>query len=294
MLDKPTVFAITINYCHPEITLECVNSLRESKNVNLEIIIVDNASPDDSVNILKELLPKDNITLIKSSQNKGFSAGNNLGIKYALSHNAEFILLINNDTVVDPDMVSILQKKVNKTTVVAPKIYYYENQHRVWFAGGKYIPILGKYFHIGEGQKDSFFETMECDWLTGCCVMFKSETIRKTGMFDEIYFMYMEDVDYSLRLKNNGVKLIMVPEAHMWHKVSTSSGVESKFTVYYSNRNRLYLQKKFQIDILTRLVTLLTRILLIIKGVLFNTNQKYIAYAVADYFRKRMNKQNYI
>lgn len=292
MSDKSIVYVIIINYCHPEVTLQGVKSLRNSKNVNLKIVVVDNASPDDSLNILKKSLPEDGIILLSAKKNDGFSAGNNIGIKFALKHNADYIMLVNNDTVVDPNMVQILLNNTTPNIVTAPKIYYYSQRDRIWFAGGKYIPILGKYIHIGENKEDTYFDITESDWLTGCCIMFSAETIKKVGLWDETYFMYMEDVDYSLRLKQHGIKLLMIPQAHLWHKVGISSGVQSKLVIYYSNRNRLYLQKKYGINILTRFITLLTRVLLALKGLLFNTNQKYIFCSISDYCKNRMGKQN--
>jgi hypothetical protein len=122
--------------------------------------------------------------------------------------------------------------------------------------------------------------------------MMTAETARTIGLLDETYFMYMEDVDYSLRLKNSRIKLMMIPTAKLWHKVGISSGGEtSELSVYYGNRNRLFLQKKFGFSIIIRLITCITRVILMSKGFLFNTNQKYIWHSLVDYFGGRMGKQ---
>lgn len=291
MPEDKLIYAIMINYCHPKVTLECVDSLLKSEDVTLKIIVVDNASPDNSANFLSDALPED-VILLKASENKGFSAGNNIGIKYAVEHGADYILLINNDTVVAPDMVKLLANKTDINTVTAPKMYYYSDKNKVWFAGGKYLPLTGKFVHIGEGGEDIYNSDIECDWLTGCCLMFSAKVIEKVGYLDETFFMYSEDVDYSIRLRNNKLKLKMINDAHLWHKVGASSGVASRFVLYYSNRNRLYLQKKIKEKIYIRLLTIITRFLLVIKGLIFNTNEKYIWYSIVDFFKNRMGEQN--
>lgn len=219
------VYAIMINYCHPEITIDGVNSLLQSRNVKLKIIVVDNNSPDGSYEILKEKLPN-SIILLKAEANLGFSAGNNIGIQYALEHNADYVMLINNDTTVEPDMISILLENTNDKTVTSPKMYYYDQPELIWFAGGKYYRNTARFKHIGLDQIDSnkFQRLYSCDFLTGCCFMMTGKIARMAGLLDENYFMYMEDVDYSIRLKNMGMNLIMVPDAKLKHKVSISSG----------------------------------------------------------------------
>ncbi len=291
--DNICIFAIVVNYCHPEITLSGIKSLRESDNVNLHIIVVENASPDNSYTVLKSQLPTD-VILLCAVENRGFAAGNNVGIQYALEHGADYIMLINNDTEIDPSMVSVLLQYTDDHTVTAPKMFYFGSSSKIWFAGGKYLEGSGRFIHVGESEEDgaAFQNNLECDFLTGCCFMMTGNVARKVGLLDESYFMYVEDVDYSLRLRQNGVKLLMIPSAKLWHKVGVSSGGEkSKFNIYYGNRNRFYLQKKFGFSFFTRMVTFVTRIILMIKGILFNTSQKYILYAIIDFYKNRMGKQ---
>lgn len=291
---EESVFAIIINYKHPEITIQGVMSLLQSEKVNLTIVVVDNNSPDSSYELLKETLPEQ-IVLLKATENLGFAAGNNIGIKYALTHNADYILLINNDTEVNPHMIWNLKQNTSDRIVTSPKMYYYDEPNKIWFAGGKFYKTSGRFKHLGENQQDgtNYENPLECDFLTGCCFMLTSNVVRKAGLLDESYFMYIEDVDYSLRLKNEGVKLMMIPSAKLWHKVgATSGGGTTKFNIYYGNRNRLYLQKKFGFSFYTRLVTLASRILLMLIGLLRNTNQKYIWYSIIDFYTNRMGKQD--
>ena len=286
------LFAIIVNFCNSTDTIETVNSLLQSSVVPT-IVVVDNASVDDSYNDLKRNLPSD-VVLIRAEYNNGFSAGNNIGIKYALSHNAHYLILINNDTKVDKYMISNLLKYTNQHTVTSPKIYYYAHPDRIWFGGGRLEKYSGRFLHVGYNMTDSssFNEMLSCDFLSGCCFMMTSDIVRKVGLLDESYFMYYEDVDYSIRLKNEKIDLLMIPNAKLWHKVGASSGGDlSRFNIYYGNRNRLFLQKKFKFSFYVRMLTFISRIFLLLKGIILNTNQKYIWYSLLDYYFNRMGKQ---
>lgn len=279
------VFVILVNYSQAELTLKCIQSIQESSNIDPQIIVVDNCSPDDSYSLLKEKLDQ-SIILIKANANNGFASGNNIGIRYALGRGADYIMLLNNDTEIAADMIEKLLLFTDEKTATAPKMYYFDRPDTIWFAGGRYLKGSGRFIHIGENQNDSpaFDQNTECDFLTGCCIMLSAKTVQKVGLLSEEYFMYVEDVDYSLRLKEAHVQMLMIPEAKLWHKVGSSSGGErSKAAIYYGNRNRLYLQKKFLFNPLIRFLTLSSRLLLLMKGILFKTKEAYIAYSIIDY-----------
>lgn len=287
-----TIFAIIINYCNPIDTIETVNSLFRSSVVP-KIVVVDNASSDNSYKILKSYLPHD-VVLIRAEQNNGFSSGNNIGIRYALFHNARYIILLNNDTSVDRYMICNLLKYTDQASVTSPKIYYYDCPDRIWFAGGRFERLTGRFIHIGYNKSDSlaYNKKISCDFLSGCCIMMTSDVVRKVGLLDESYFMYYEDVDYSIRLKKEKIDLFMIPEAKLWHKVGASSGGDlSKFNIYYGNRNRLFLLKKFRFFFLIRVCTFISRLILMLKGGIVGGNQRYIFYSLFDYFLGRMGKQ---
>ena len=291
-MKENSIFVIIINYCNATDTIETVKSLLDSSVVPT-IVVVDNASKDDSYEILKRSLPPD-VVLIVAEQDNGFSAGNNIGIKYALEHEAQYVMLLNNDTIVDRYMISNLLKFTNHNNVTSPKMYYYDYPNRIWFAGGLFNKLSGRFIHIGYNETDSLLydKNISCDFLSGCCIMMSSEVLLKVGFLDESYFMYYEDVDFSVRLKLENKELLMVSEAKLWHKVGASSGGElSRFNIYYGNRNRLFLLKKFKFSLFIRTVTILSRIILMIKGVLLGTNQKYIWYSLIDYFLNRTGKQ---
>lgn len=234
---------ILLNYCNYNLTIDCIESIRQSTYQNYEIIVVDNNSPDHSGKNLSQL---EGIRFLQMEENLGFAAGNNRGIEVALSDGCEYVMLLNNDTVIDSNMIETLVSRADANTVVVPKMYYFDVEGRkdiLWYAGGilKYKSSDG--IHIGGKQEDSkqYSIEREATFATGCCMMIHRAILEKVGLLREEYFMYCEDTDYSIRLNKSNVRILYVPSAKLWHKVSSSSGGEmSKFIVYYVVRNKMY------------------------------------------------------
>lgn len=234
---------ILLNYCNYKLTIDCIESIRQSTYQNYEIIVVDNNSPDHSGKNLSRL---DGIRFLQMEENLGFAAGNNRGIEVALSDGCKYVMLLNNDTVIDPNMIETLVSRADANTVVVPKMYYFDVDGRkdiLWYAGGilKYKSSDG--IHIGGMQEDSkqYSIEREVTFATGCCMMIHRAILEEVGLLREEYFMYCEDTDYSIRLNKSNIKILYVPDAKLWHKVSSSSGGEmSKFIVYYVVRNKIY------------------------------------------------------
>ena len=234
---------ILLNYCNYNLTIDCIESIRQSTYQNYEIIVVDNNSPDHSGKNLSQL---EGIRFLQLEENLGFAAGNNRGIEVALSDGCEYVMLLNNDTVIDPNMIETLVSRADANTVVVPKMYYFDVEGRkdiLWYAGGilKYKSSDG--IHIGGRKEDSkqYSIEREVTFATGCCMMIHTTILEKVGLLREEYFMYCEDTDYSIRLNKLNVRILYMPNAKLWHKVSSSSGGEmSKFIVYYVVRNKIY------------------------------------------------------
>jgi len=194
--------------------------------------------------------PNKKLILIKNRKNYGFAEGNNIGIRFALKHfDSDYILLLNNDTVVDKTFLGELlsvAKSNDKIGVAGPKIYYYDYKGRkdvINFAGEKinFYTSRGKRFgrfEIDEGQHD---EIRENDKIDGSCMLIKREVVEKVGMFDPIYFAYWEEADLCMRIKNTGFKLMYAPKARIWHKIGVSWDTYfTYFIIYhYLVRNRL-------------------------------------------------------
>jgi len=241
------VSIILLNWNNPYDTVECIESLKEISYPNYEIIVVDNNSTDDSI---KELENIRNIQLIRNDSNLGFAGGNNVGIEYALKRSSDLILLLNNDTVVDRDFLSVLVgRAVGKKNVgiIGSKIYNYSEPAKIWSAGGGITKLTKRTFQYGENKSDEkkFNREMEVDFLSGCCMLIKREVFERIGLLDAEYFMYYEDVDFCLRAKKF-CKVIYTPGAIIWHKVSATSN--KSYRDYYRMRNyMMLLNKQFSI-----------------------------------------------
>ncbi len=246
---EPRVLIIILNWNGYIYTKDCLGSLRNLNYPNFQVIVVDNGSTDGSVEKLKAEFP--DILLIGNKENLGFTGGNNAGMREALKSDPSYIMLLNNDTVVDRDMLSELVRVIGsdpKIGMVGPKIYYYDRKDVVWSAGTWHDRLLHRFKLIGRGQKDrgQFSKQRDVDELTACAMLIRREVIEKIGYLNDDYFRTSEDSEYCIRAKRAGYRLVFVPTSVIWHKVSsTTGGEESAQNVFYSTRNTLYLVKKF-------------------------------------------------
>lgn len=284
------VAIILINYNQYALTKECIKSIRNSTYVDYEIIVVDNNSVDDSVEKLRKLT--DEIVLIESKENLGFSYGCNIGIKYAEKNGFDYVLLLNNDTEIDSKMIENLINNIGKNVVCVPKMYYYDSG-KIWYAGGIINRNKGNAQHIGIGKDDCELYSKDkiVDFATGCCILIPINIIKKVGYLDEKYFMYCEDLDYSLRLVEKKIKIKYIASATLRHKVGSSSGKKSKLNVYYSTRNRLYILNKYKFSVLAKIYTYTTRyIRLFLSLFKKDDNNKYIRKGIEDFKKNIMGK----
>ncbi len=228
-----TVSVVIVNWNRYEDTCECIDSLLAQKGVSLKITCVDNGSSDNSGSRLREKY--DQIQLLQLNRNLGFAGGYNLGIKEALKQNTDYILIINNDTVADEWMVSKLLSEIqaNNIGIDAPLIYYFENPSRIWSSGGyinKQLLIPLNSHHTNENLS----HPVERTFISGCCYLMKKDLIEQVGLFDESFFLYMEDLDYCRRIMQTQWKMKVVPSAKLYHKVAASSkGQYSPMERYY-------------------------------------------------------------
>lgn len=242
----PLVSIITVNYNQLAVTVECLKSLREITYPNTEIIVVDNASPDDNPEELKQQFPE--IKLITSIENLGFAGGNNLGVK---ASKGEYLMFINNDTEVPPaflePLVNLLEK--DKTIgMVSPKIRYHWNSDLVQYAGfSKINPYTIRNKGLGYHKPNDapeVNELKETASIHGAAMMVSRRAIEKVGMMTEIYFLYYEEHDWAEMVKRAGYKIYYQPESYILHKESISTGKDSPFKTYYLNRNRLLFARR--------------------------------------------------
>jgi len=245
---------IVLNYNGIKDTIECLKSINNLKtdNISLETVVVDNNSTDNSQ---KKLSKMKNIHLIFNKSNMGFSAGNNIGIKYALQKKSDFILILNNDTIVEKSLLFGLLKSVDLNDIISPKILFapgFEFHKKlygkkdigkiIWYAGGiiDWDNIIGKHIGVDIVDKGQYNNARETDYATGACMLIKSEVFNKIGLFDEKYFLYLEDMDFCVRAKFIGFKIGYEPSGVIWHKNAGSTGGSgSELQDYYFTKSRL-------------------------------------------------------
>lgn len=241
MTDRLQVSFITICYNGLVDTCELIESLRKYvHSVSYEIIVVDNASRENEAAKIKEKYPF--VTTLRSDTNRGFSGGNNLGIKVA---DGQYIFLINNDTYVESDGFHNLIERLESGKnigAVSPKIRFAFPPQNIQFAGFtplSSVTIRNEVVGFGHPDDGSFDTAHTTPYLHGAALMVKREVIEKVGLMPEIYFLYYEEVDWCTRMTDAGYELWYEPRCTVFHKESQSTGQLSKLRTYYMTRNRL-------------------------------------------------------
>lgn len=247
----PAIIIVVLNWNNPADTIECLQSLSKLTYSNHKTILVDNGSTDDSVARIKEAYPE--MIIVENKENLGFSEGNNVGIRYALKAGAEYVLLLNNDTLVDPDLLNELlsaHQQFPKAGILGAKIYFADPPDLIWYAGAKWSCEEGVFRHLHIGEKDSDLPSNEStcpiDYACGCAMLIRREVFAKIGLLESKFFLYYEDSDFCYKARRAGFGVIYVPKAKVWHKISASTGgnnysaeTESNRYTYYTTRNRL-------------------------------------------------------
>lgn len=210
----------------------------------LEVTVVDNGSSDGSAATLAAEFPS--IEVVALPDNRRFAGGNNEGLRRALGRGADAVMLLNNDTEADPALLERLLLALEQDPgagAAAPLIYFAPPTDRIWYAGGRCVPALGLAAHRGLRARDrgQYRAVEETGYLSGCCLLARREAWEKVGLLDERYFIYAEDADWSLRARAAGYRLLFVPTARLWHRVSTSTGAASRWKIYQRLRANLTL-----------------------------------------------------
>ncbi len=303
MLGKHTYPKISIIILHIKDILcivDCVGSLNKITYQNFDIIVVHNG-PEDIV-LRSALSPiSQHITkVIDTEDNLGFARGNNIGIKQALEDGAEYILLLNDDTIVAPDFLTKLIEAAEMQQdagMLGPKVFLYDQPQKIWFAGARFdqkdCEIVTSEFDQTDKCEVSKF--VESDYITGCALLARKKVIEKIGLLDERFFLYWEDVDWGLRCNNAGFKNLMITHSLIWHKPSTSSGgVNSLPRVYHKARSRLFMAKMYAPQTISKLHRAFLRDIawLLLKSADENRIKRILAYllAIIDYHLGRLGK----
>jgi GT2 family glycosyltransferase len=243
----PEVAIIILNWNGRDDTLACLASLNHLDYPAYQIIVVDNGSDDDSVSSIRSAYPQ--VTLIETGNNLGYVGGNNVGLNYACTLGTDYALLLNNDTEVSPNFLSLLVAAAEAdldVAIVGPLIYYFDQPERVWSAGGVIDWRRGNTYLLGlnEPDKGQFGSTSRpVDFVTGCALLIKLPVIEQVGLLDPRFFAYYEETEWCARVARAGFKILLVPQARIWHKISVVAREASPQVHYYMTRNRLLFLK---------------------------------------------------
>lgn len=300
---------ILINYNSWQVTKECLESLSlvETDQAELDIVLVDNASGQSIAKQFSDFKKRHahlHLTLIENSENLGFAGGNNRGITHCMEHGADYIMLLNNDTIVDKKFIDPLVsffEKGSPAGVISPKIYfapgyeYHQERYKesekgniIWYAGGHidWDNVYASHRGVDEVDIGRYNAPKKTGFISGCCFMVKQEVFEKIGLLDDAYFMYLEDVDFCVRAKRAGYELWLVPQSFIWHKNAQSSGKSgSSIHVYYQTRNRLLFGFKY--------ASLRTKIALARDSMRIVARGGIRKEAVIDYYCGRMGRKEF-
>ena len=239
-----SVQVVIVNWERPQDTIECVQSVLLSQNAAISVLVVDNGSRDDSVEQIKRSYPA--VELIQLPDNLGFTGGFNAGIEKFLASDAEFIFLLNNDTVIFPDTIHSLIEGTQEWDVCVPKISFHDQPGMVWAAGARWRIFPPSVIMIGYERRDGPLYNLSrpLEYATGCALMFKRQVFETVGGFDPDYQNYQEDYDLCYRIREAGFKIGYVPTACLLHKVSMTMGEGSPAKWRLLGRNTVLFYRK--------------------------------------------------
>lgn len=246
-LTEPEVTVVVINWQLPEKTVACLHSLTELEMAH-QTLVVDNGSGDDSVSRIRQDFP--DVTLMPLSENVGFGAACNLAIQHALENPAcHYVLLLNNDAIVHPlALTALVETAVSHPTagIFGPKIYYCHQRQTFWYAGARCRRGVLAAADTGRGEVDwgQYDERHEVDFVFGAAMLIRREVFTRIGLFDERFFLYLEDMDFCLRARHAGFTLRFVPQSHVWHHGSASTCNNGAFRKYHYARSTVLFLKK--------------------------------------------------
>lgn len=220
----PKVFIVVLNYNGLRTITKCLSSIYQSSYANFEVVLVDNASTDGSLELAKQQFQKAHI--IMNQTNAGFAKGNNIGIRFALEKFAEYVLVLNNDAYLEPDTLEKLISYAGKdqTVGILSPLVFTANK-KIWFAGGRIDWLRMRTIHDNLRVLKTPYAS---DYLCGCSLFVSQAVFQKIGLFDEKFFLYYEDADFSIRARKAGFKIRIVPQAQLIHDEQSESNKPQK------------------------------------------------------------------
>ena len=237
-MSGPRISIIVLNWNGKQDTLECLRSLQRAPTPH-HLIVVDNGSSDDSVVAIRSTYPQ--ATLLETGKNLGYAEGNNVGIRFALKKKTDFLLILNNDVIVDPAILNRFLTTYARYpfSILSGIPYLHSDPTTLDHLGGKWNPKAGEFDLIG--WRAASFEETACslDYGCGCALFSSAEVFRAVGEFDARFFLFWEEADWCFRAKRQGIQVLSCPEAKLQHKVSASFTGRQPYADYFWWRNRL-------------------------------------------------------
>jgi GT2 family glycosyltransferase len=254
----PKIGLVTITFNSENVIAGFINSVNNQNYSNYCLYVVDNNSIDNTLKKINESANRDKVVIIKNKFNNGVAGGNNQGILKALEDGCEYIILVNNDTEFEEELICKLSHAAQKLnySIVVPKMLYYNEPEIIWFGGG-YLSRLAGYMncHIGMGERDQGqYRDREITYAPTCCALIHRSVFEDTGLMDEKYFVYFDDTDFWYRVMKDGRhQMLYINDVLFYHKVGSltksinGTRVNFKFgdfSIRYTTRNRVYYLRK--------------------------------------------------
>jgi GT2 family glycosyltransferase len=243
----PSVAIILVSFKGLNDTLACLDSLSKLTYRNIAIVLVDQNSKDGTPEAVRSRYPS--VQVIENPVNNGFTGGNNVGMQAALSRNPDYVFLLNNDTVVEPGLLEKLVAPMEadpRMGIIGPTMLYFSEPETLWWAGSK-IDWRGRPIHYGSGEsvKKLDMTMRDTGYVCGCGMLIRRAVLEQVGLLDDRFFIYFEEADLCARARRAGWRIVYLPSAQLWHKISkVTEIIGNDFGAYHWNRNRLlYLWK---------------------------------------------------
>lgn len=248
-MSQPSVGVVIVNWNLKDSLRETLQSFRRVNYPALQIVVSDNASTDGSVEMVRQEFPE--VRLLTREKGLGYAKGASLGLE-ALVDQTKYIFSTTNDVEVDPDMIRRLvdyAEQNSQVGVVGTKILFHDRPDVIWHAGGRINPWHGHSRHFGWERKDHprFDTPRDCDYVTGCGFLLRSDALKKAGYFKTDLVFYFEDAELCYRIRKHGYRIAYLPAARMWHKVGTTLAKNRGVQLHYSTRNNLYLLQTYRV-----------------------------------------------
>ena len=245
-MPDPTVITVILNTNRRADTLAALASLARTTYPRHRVIVLDNASTDGSVEAIRAAYPQ--ATVIELTENRGYAGNNNVGIRAALDQGADWVFVLNEDTIVDPNCLRALVdigESAPDIGIVGPMVYHMDEPEVIQSAGGVLGPDWSSR-HLGQNEPDrgQYPAPHAVDWISGCAILVRRAVIEQVGMLDERFFYYWEETEWCLRARRAGWRIVHVPQARLWHKGVQRDYRPSPTVTYYHTRNRFLMMAR--------------------------------------------------